>query len=159
MVNTLHRRILKMYIKEVAASLYPWDLADEGVDRCIGNVTEMAGANSLYLIGLMYWEKRPLADMFYPHNPVRKYYIPENSRIYYHVPEKAFDGLKLKPIPTERDFLRKTDWLDLLSQKARERSLTMTLISYRLVFFFLHRQIHHQFGAVIKMNLNVFCRW
>ncbi|MDR2931701.1 MAG: hypothetical protein LBV27_01205 [Oscillospiraceae bacterium] len=114
-----------MYIKEVAASLYPWDLADEGVDRCIDNVTGLASANSLYLIGVMHWEKRPLTGSFYPHNPVRKFYIPENSRIYYRVSDKAFDGMLLKPVKSERDFLNGTDWLDTLSGAARKRNLKM----------------------------------
>ena len=116
-----------MYIKEVAASLYPWDLADEGVGACLDNLTGMANVNSVYLIGLMHWEKRPLTDSFYPHNPVRKYYIPENSRIYYHVPSEAFEGKLLKPIRTERDFLKDTDWLDVLSQSARKRGLKVGL--------------------------------
>ena len=116
-----------MYIKEVTASLYPWDLADEGVGRCLDNLTGMANVNSVYLIGLMHWEKRPLTDSYYPHNPKRKYYIPENGRIYYHVPDEAFEGRLLKPARTERDFLKDTDWLDLLSQSARKRGLKVGL--------------------------------
>ncbi len=116
-----------MFIKEVAASLYPWDLADEGVETCLDNVTGMANANSVYLIGLMHWEKRPLTDAYYPHNPKRKYYIPENSRIYYRVPEQAFDGMPLRPMRTERDFLKDTDWMDVLSASARRRGLKVGL--------------------------------
>jgi hypothetical protein len=70
-----------MALDEIAASLYPWDLADETVQRCLDNLQTHADVNSAYLVGVMHKEKRPLHARFYPHNPVRKYYTPEDSRV------------------------------------------------------------------------------
>jgi len=39
-----------MFFSEIAASLYPWDLADEGVERILDNLEEMTACNSVYLI-------------------------------------------------------------------------------------------------------------
>lgn len=112
-----------MQIKEIAASLYPWDLADEGVERCVDTLVEEANVNSVYLVGVMHKEKRPLTGMFYPHNPQRKFYLPEDSRIYYRLDERSFENTPLKPLYSEREFLKGTDWLDTLTRYARGKGL------------------------------------
>ena len=112
-----------MYIKEVAASLYPWDLADQGAKTCVENLMQHSGVNSVYLVGVMHKEKRPLTSLFYTLDPVRKYYLPENSRVYYHVDEQDFAATKMKPKFTERAFLQEKDWLDELIGAAREKNL------------------------------------
>lgn len=111
-----------MALSEIAASLYAWDLADETVERCLDNLQGLAGVNSAYLVGLMHKEKRPLHARFYPHNPVRKYYAPEDSRIYWTPDESIYQG-RIKPLQSERDFLRGTDWLDQLIAEARSRGM------------------------------------
>ena len=80
-----------MFFSEISASLCPWDLADEGVDRVLDNLESMTGCNSVYLIALMHHEKRPLTGFSYPHNPVRRTYCPEESRAYWR-PHPAFCG-------------------------------------------------------------------
>jgi hypothetical protein len=112
-----------MYIKEIAASLYPWDLHDEGVDTCIQNLMEHANVNSVYLVGIMHKEKRPLRGMYYPHNPKRKFYIPEDSRVYYRMDEANFRNTPLKPIYSNIEWLKGTDWLDVLIESARRNGL------------------------------------
>jgi hypothetical protein len=112
-----------MIIKEIAASLYPWDLADEGIESCAKNLMERSDVNSIYLVGVMHHEKRPLTSLFYTHNPVRKYYIPENSRVYYKMDLNNFKNTKLKPNFSEREFLKDTDWLDVLTKHARAKGL------------------------------------
>ena len=112
-----------MYIKEVASSLYPWDLADQTVERCVDNVVEHACVNSVYLVGIMHKEKRPLTSLFYTLNAKRKFYIPEDSRIYYHMDEKNFANTPMKPLYSERDFLKGTDWLDVLTKYGRKKGL------------------------------------
>ena len=101
-----------MFIKEVAASLYPWDLADQTAEVCVDNLVEHSNVNSVYLVGVMHEEKRPLTSLFYTLDPVRKYYLPENSRVYYHVDMEDFAYTKMKPAFTEREFLKQKDWLD-----------------------------------------------
>lgn len=112
-----------MIIKEIAASLYPWDLADEGIDRIVDKLVEHSGVNSIYLVGVMHYEKRPLTSLFYTQNPVRKWYAPEDSRVYYNMDLNNFEKTKLKPQFSERDFLKNTDWLDVLTECARRRGL------------------------------------
>lgn len=112
-----------MYIKEIAASLYPWDLADEGIESCADNLVERSGVNSIYLVGVMHHEKRPLTSLFYTHDAKRKFYAPENSRVYYRLDERSFAGTPLKPMFSERDFLKGKDWLDVLTECARKRGL------------------------------------
>ncbi len=112
-----------MIIKEVAASLYPWDLADEGIESCVHNLTERAGVNSIYLVGVMHHEKRPLTSLFYTHNKVRKWYAPENSRIYYPMDAKNFADTPLKPMYSEREFLKGKDWLKVLTDHGRKKGL------------------------------------
>ncbi len=110
-----------MFFSEISASLYPWDLADEGTERILDNLQEMALCNSVYLIALMHHEKRPLTDFFYPHNPVRKTYVPEDSRAYWQ-PEMPRYG-RIVPQTSGREFLKDTDWLQELVEAVRARGL------------------------------------
>jgi len=112
-----------MYIKEVAASLYAWDLHDEGTDQCIDNLIEHANVNSVYLVGIMHKEKRPLRELYYPHNSKRKFYIPEDSRVYYPMDENNFKNTPLKPIYSSVEWLKDVDWLDELIKSARKKNL------------------------------------
>lgn len=112
-----------MLIKEVAASLYPWDLADEGIENITDNLVKYSNVNCLYLVGVMHFEKRPLTSLFYTHNSKRKYYLPENSRVYYKLDMDSFKNTKLKPRFSEREFLQGTDWLDVLTKEARKRGM------------------------------------
>jgi len=112
-----------MQIKEIAASLYPWDLADEGIEQCGQNLTSRSGVNSIYLVGIMHHEKRPLTSLFYTHNAKRKFYAPENSRVYYRMDESNFKATPLKPLYTEREFLKGKDWLDELTTYGRQNHL------------------------------------
>jgi hypothetical protein len=57
---------------EVSASLYAWDLHDEGIEKILDNLQEMSAVNSVYLIALMHYERRPLTSPEFTHNPVRK---------------------------------------------------------------------------------------
>jgi hypothetical protein len=63
---------------EVSSSLYPWDLHDEGIEHICDNLQSMAEVNSVYVLGIMHYEIRPLTSPslaltspHYTHNPVR----------------------------------------------------------------------------------------
>jgi hypothetical protein len=123
-----------MFFKEISASLYPWDLADEGIEPILDNLQAMTHCNSVYLIALMHHEKRPLTDFFYPHNPVRKTYCPEDSRAYWHPDLSYYESTPIKPRPSERDFLKDTDWLSILIEAARKRDMkTGVELSHTLI--------------------------
>lgn len=110
-----------MALNEIAASLYAWDLHDEGIDHALDVLASRAEVNSAYLVGLMHKEKRPLHARFYPHNPVRRYYTPEDSRAYW-IPDPSKYG-RITPMTSERDFLKGKDWLQVLIDGARARGM------------------------------------
>lgn len=106
---------------EVSASLYAWELHDEGVEIILDRLQQMAAVNSVYLIALMHYEKRPLTSDAFPHNPIRKTWQAEDSRVYWH-PEMNRYG-RIKPRLSDHDWLNKTDWLKVLAEAARKRGL------------------------------------
>ncbi|MCL5269939.1 MAG: hypothetical protein M1457_05135 [bacterium] len=105
---------------EIAASMFPWDLADEGLDQVLDNLREMAGANSVYLCNLSE-EVRPFRGGEFTHNPVRKTYIAEDCRVYW-PPDPKYYG-RIKPLRTQRDFLAGTDWVGEFAKAARAQGM------------------------------------
>jgi hypothetical protein len=114
------RRRARKRFTEIAASLYAWDLLDEGCEPVLETLRETAGANSTYLVALMHWEKRPLTDFYYPHNPKRKTYFPEDSRAYWMPRAEHYRDTKIKPLTSAREELKGKDWLELLVSTARK---------------------------------------
>ncbi len=113
------QRALKRF-SEIAASLYAWDLLDEGIEPPLETLRATTGANSTYLVALMHWEKRPLTDFYYPHNPKRKTYFPEDSRVYWQPHLELYRDTKIKPRTSDRPELKGTDWLERLVTVARK---------------------------------------
>jgi hypothetical protein len=113
------QRALKRFT-EIAASLYAWDLADEGVEPVLETLKETTGANSTYLVALMHWEKRPLTDFYYPHNAKRKTYFPEDSRAYWRPNPAHYKDTRIKPRLSDREELKGKDWLEILVRAARQ---------------------------------------
>jgi len=106
---------------EVASSLYAWELHDEGVEHILDNLQEMAEVNSVYLVALMHYEKRPLTSPTFPHNPVRETWQAEDSKIYWHPDLSMYK--RIKPELSAFDWLNETDWLKVLVSAARKRGL------------------------------------
>lgn len=114
------RRRARKVFSEVAASLYAWDLLDEGCEPVMETLKETAQVNSLYLVALMHHEKRPLTDFYFPHNPKRKTYFPEDSCAYWHPHADCYRDSRIKPLTSEREEFKKTDWLETLVKAARK---------------------------------------
>lgn len=112
-----------MYWNELVTGIYPWDVHDEGLDTILDNLQDVVGCNSAYMIALMHHEKRPFKHNYYPHNPVRKRYFTEDSRCYWFVNDDEYKSSRIKPLTTERDFLRGTDWLAEFSKGLRARGM------------------------------------
>jgi len=106
---------------EVSASLYAWELHDEGIEKILDNLQEMAAVNSVYLIALMHYEKRPLTSPVFPHNPVRQTWQAEDSRIYWHPDPKCYS--RIRPRLSDYGWLNQTDWLKVLVEAVRKRGL------------------------------------
>ena len=117
---------------EVVASLYAWELHDEGIEHILDNLQSMSQVNSVYLVSIMHYEKRPLTSPEFPHNPVRKTWQAEDSRCYWH-PELSLYG-RIKPQLSSFLWLSDTDWLAELTKAARKRGLkTGAELSHTLV--------------------------
>jgi hypothetical protein len=115
---------MRMYIKEVNTGVYAWDLADIGADKVVAECREHLGINSLYMVALMHYEKRPFTNLeYYPHNPVRKEYLPEDARCYWKPDPAAYKDSRIKPERTGRAFLKNTDWVDELTKAARKQGI------------------------------------
>jgi hypothetical protein len=106
---------------EVSASLYAWDLHDEGVEHVLDNLQQMAAVNSVYLLGVMHPEARPVGGGVFPHNPVRKTWMAEDARCYWHPDLKRYG--RIKPRLSDHAWLSDTDWLRVLVDAARKRGL------------------------------------
>jgi hypothetical protein len=52
--------------KEVAASLYTWDMAAESIESILAALRETAQVNSIYFMAMMHGEERPLTDLYFP---------------------------------------------------------------------------------------------
>ncbi|HML47565.1 MAG TPA: hypothetical protein PKE04_12545 [Clostridia bacterium] len=112
-----------MIWQELTTGIYPWDIHDEGIENILDNLQAMAGNNAAYMLAIMHHEKRPLHANYYPHNPVRKRYIAEDSRCYFHIHPECYANSRIKPLPSERDFLKDVDWLDLFVRALRRRGM------------------------------------
>ncbi|MDR2931917.1 MAG: hypothetical protein LBV27_02305 [Oscillospiraceae bacterium] len=112
-----------MIMHELSSNIYPWDIHDEGVDNLLDNIQNIAGGNMGLLAAMMHQERRPVMEARYPHNPVRKSYISEDARCYFTIHDDMYKGSRLKPLRAERDFLRDTDWLQVLTDALRKRGM------------------------------------
>lgn len=114
-----------MYWREVVASLYAWDLLDEGLEDILDVLEEETLTNSTYLVALMHDEKRPLTDFYYPHNPKRKVHWTEDSRAYWLPDPDAYRESRIKPRLTDNPELAGCDWLQALIDGSRRRGMSV----------------------------------
>ena len=135
---------------EVSASLYAWDLHDEGVERVLDNLQEMSAVNSVYLIGVMHPERRPFRSGTFPHNPVRSTWMAEDARCYWH-PDLGRYG-RIKPRLSDHAWLSDTDWARVLGDAARRRGLRFGIEqSHALVD---RERAEGEFADVAQRNLH-----
>jgi len=134
-------------LPEISASVFPWDLADEGLEQVLDNLQGMAGANSVYMCNLS--EKtRPFRGGEYPHNPVRKSYTCEDSRIYW-PPDMQYYG-KIKPLRTEREFLAGTDWVKEFTMALHKRGMKAGVELFH--GFIDQPRLENEFSDSIQVN-------
>ena len=114
-----------MYWREVVASLYAWDLLDEGLEVMLDVLERETLTNSTYLVALMHDEKRPLTDFYYPHNPRRKVYWTEDSRAYWTPRPESYEHSRIKPRLSDNAELRGRDWLQELIDGSRRRGMSV----------------------------------
>ena len=111
-----------MYWRELITGIYPWDVHDEGIETILDNLQEI-GCNAVYMVALMHHEKRPCNHNYYPHNPIRKRYLAEDSCCYWNINADEYKNSRIKPLATNREFLKGTDWLDIMTKELRKRGM------------------------------------
>jgi hypothetical protein len=122
-----HRSNVPAPAFEVTGSIYPWEMHDEGIDLILDNMTSIAGVNSVYVLAVMHKEHRPFNSENLPgtftfiHNPVRSEWDAEDSRVYFK-PHMELYG-RIKPMFSDTAWLRETDWLKIMLEKAHARGL------------------------------------
>jgi hypothetical protein len=112
-----------MFWKELNTGLYPWDLHDEGAERILDKLQSTVGCNAVYMTGFMHYEKRPPHDNYYPHDPVRKRYLSEDAVAYWKPHPEMYKDSRIKPATSQRDFLKDTDWVEVLVDAVKKRNM------------------------------------
>lgn len=140
---------------EVCASLYPWDVHDEGIEVMLDNLIGLSGVNSVYLIAVMHEEHRPFngppgtGPWLYIHNPARTEWNAEDSRAYFHPRPESFG--RVKPYPSAHAWLRDTDWLGVVIPAARARKLK---VGVEVSHTYLPREIFDAHPEYRQRDLN-----
>lgn len=107
---------------EVGTQIRAWTIKDEGMDYILDNMQSMAGINNLYMVVVMHKEHRPFQAPEFPHNPARDSWDAEDSRVTF-FPEMQRYG-KIKPLLSDVQWIRETDWLRLMIESCRARGLS-----------------------------------
>ena len=106
---------------EVGTQVRPWTIYDEGMSTILDNVQSMASVNNIYLIVVMHQEHRPFQAPEFPHNPARDSFEAEDSRVSFFPEMKRYGTIK--PLLSDYDWIRNTDWLRLVVDACRARGL------------------------------------
>jgi hypothetical protein len=87
-------------MREIGLFLFPWDLADEGIERVMGFAAE-SGITTLYMASVYH------AGLFLqPHNPVHKVHMLEDGVAYFHPNAELYGSIQ----PEVARISRQTDW-------------------------------------------------
>ncbi|HID06148.1 MAG TPA: hypothetical protein EYP10_03270 [Armatimonadetes bacterium] len=85
--------------------VFPWDLADEGIEEALLRIRDEAGIQCISVAA-----SYDAGKLLLPHNPKRKVYFPEEGVIYFQPLPAWYAGLELQPqvskICRERNLLR-----------------------------------------------------
>ena len=108
---------------EVGTQIRAWTIHDEGMTSILDNMQSMAGINNLYMVVVMHQEHRPFQAPEFPHNPARDTFQAEDSRVSF-FPDLDRYG-KVKPLLSDFDWIRGTDWLQLMIDSCRARGLAV----------------------------------
>ena len=108
---------------EVGTQIRAWTIKDEGIDTILDNMQSMCGVNNLYMVVVMHAEHRPFQAREFPHNPARDTWQAEDSRVTFFPDMKRYG--KVKPLRSGVDWIRQTDWLQLMVDACRTRRMAV----------------------------------
>jgi len=106
---------------EAGTQIRAWTIRDEGMSDILDNMQLMAGINNVYMVVVMHKEHRPFQSPEFPHNPARDSWLAEDSRVTF-FPDMGRYGI-IKPLMSDVDWIRETDWLQLMIDSCRARGL------------------------------------
>ena len=98
---------------------FPWDLADEGIDRALDNIQHTAGLNEVVLAVSFTG-----ATFFLPHNPKRKVYFGEDGVVFFEPDLLKYTEPAIRPRVSE--LVTGPDYLRVQAERIRERGLGLT---------------------------------
>src|SRR5581483_2784416 len=97
-------------MKEIGLFVFPWDLADEGIDRVMSFAAE-SGITTLYMASVYH------AGLFlHPHNPIRKVYLLEDGVAYFHPRFQEYGKMR----PAVAQVSRERDWFAEVALRSGE---------------------------------------
>jgi len=108
---------------EVGTQIRAWTIKDEGMTTILDNMQSMAGVNNLYMVVVMHQEHRPFKAPEFPHNPARDTWEAEDSRVTFFPEMKRYGTIK--PLLSDHQWIRDTDWLTLMVDACRARGLAV----------------------------------
>jgi hypothetical protein len=104
---------------KASISTYPWDLADEGIDRALDNIQDRAGLTDVSL-AMSYH----VSTYFLPHNPVRQLYYGEDGMLLFEPDASRYVGMTIEPRVSE--VVDGSDYLYSQTERIKERGLGLT---------------------------------
>ena len=111
----------QLRFKEVSASLYTWDMAEESIESILDTLRETAQVNSVYFMAMMHGEERPLTALYFPRSlQPTKTFVAEDARAYWQPNPEFYKGCRIKPRLSDHEELRKTDYLRIMTTAARK---------------------------------------
>jgi len=108
---------------EVGTQIRAWTIKDEGMDTILDTMQQLCGINNLYMVVVMHAEHRPFQAPEFPHNPARDTWQAEDSRVTF-FPDWDCYGT-VKPLLSDVDWIRETDWLQLMVDACWARGLAV----------------------------------
>ena len=107
--------------KEVAASLYTWDMAAENIESILDTLREPAQVTSVYFMAMMHGEERPLTDLYFPRSlQPTKTLVAEDARANWQPHPEFYRDSRIKPRLSDQEAVRKTDYLAVMTAAARK---------------------------------------
>ena len=71
---------------------YTWDLTDEGLDRSLNRIADLADCDEVMLTPSYH-----VSTYFLPHNPTRPLYYGEDGAVYFHPEAERFSKTRIRP--------------------------------------------------------------
>ena len=103
---------------------YSWDLTDEGLDRSLNRIADMAQCDEVMLTPSYH-----VSTYFLPHNPTRPLYYGEDGAVYFHPDYKRFSRTRIRPLVS--DVVDQEGYFERVVEAINKRGLIESRIIYR----------------------------